>query len=339
MSVPTIKDVAKLAGVSISTVSRVMNESKPVSPESRRKVLDAIKKLDFKPNELARSLVMRKSNMIGVIVKDIGISYMAQIVRGIEEIGRVYNYDILLSSTYGDIEAEHKIIEFMCTKQVEGIIMISEKINPETLFKLKSKNIPFVRLDKFYEYTDEHTVSIDYKSTCNKMTNYLVDEGHNSIVFISEDVTSRIGREKLAGFNEGVATRKVKSALINAKDITVQTGYDMGEEIFKLIKENNSTVVFASEDSLAIGFISYCYDNGLKVPQDISVAGFGDDLIASIYRPALTTIEEPYYDMGAISMRKLIKELRNEEKLKDVTILPSRIVERGSVATFTKKNK
>ena len=127
MSVPTIKDVAKLAGVSISTVSRVMNESKPVSPESRRKVLDAIKKLDFKPNELARSLVMRKSNMIGVIVKDIGISYMAQIIRGIEEIGRMYNYDILLSSTYGDIEVEHKIIEFMCTKQVEGIIMIVEK--------------------------------------------------------------------------------------------------------------------------------------------------------------------------------------------------------------------
>ena len=227
MSVPTIKDVAKLAGVSISTVSRVMNESKPVSPESRRKVLDAIKKLDFKPNELARSLVMRKSNMIGVIVKDIGISYMAQIVRGIEEIGRMYNYDILLSSTYGDLEVEHKIVDFMCTKQVEGIIMISERINPEIIFKLKSKNVPFIRLDKFYEYDDEHSVTIDYKSTCQKMTNYLVDEGHNSIVFISEDVTSRIGREKLLGFREGVFERNVKSSIINAKDITVQTGYDL----------------------------------------------------------------------------------------------------------------
>lgn len=334
MSVPTIKDVAKLAGVSISTVSRVMNESKPVSPESRRKVLDAIKKLDFKPNEVARSLVMRKSNMIGVIVKDIGISYMAQIVRGIEEIGRMYNYDILLSSTYGDIEAEHKIVDFMCTKQVEGIIMISERLNPEIIFKLKNKNIPFIRLDKFYEYDDEHSVTIDYKSTCQKMTNYLVDEGHKSILFISEDVSSRIGREKLSGFRDGIVERGVKSSIINAKDITVQTGYDMGEEIFKLLKENDATVVFASEDALAIGFISYCYDNGLKVPQDISVAGFGDDLIASIYRPALTTIQEPYYDMGAISMRKLIKDLRNEEKLKEVTLLPSRIIERGSVATF-----
>lgn len=332
MSVPTIKDVARLAGVSISTVSRVMNESKPVSPEARRKVLDAIKKLDFKPNELARSLVMRKSNMIGVVVKDIGISYMAQIVRGIEEIGRMYGYDILLSSTYGDLEAEKKIIEFMCTKQVEGIIMIGEKLNPEIVFNLKTKKIPFIRLDKFYEYDDEHTVTIDYKLTSEKMTNYLVSEGHSNILFISEDITSRIGREKLTGYRDGIVSNNLKSFILNAHDIKVETGYKMGAEILETIEKNKITVVFASEDALAIGFISYCYDNGLKVPDDISVAGFGDDLLASIYRPALTTIQEPYYDMGAVSMRKLIKDLRNEEKLKEVTILPSRIIERGSVA-------
>ena len=94
MAQPTIKDVAKLAGVSISTVSRVMNRSKPVSPEAERRVLDAINKLGFKPNELARSLVMKKSNSIGILVKDIGIEYMAQIIRGAEEVGRMYNYDI-----------------------------------------------------------------------------------------------------------------------------------------------------------------------------------------------------------------------------------------------------
>lgn len=116
MSSPTIKDVAKLAGVSISTVSRVMNESKPVSPEARRKVLDAINKLDFKPNELARSLVMKKSNIIGVVVKDIGIHYMAQIIRGLEEIGRMYKFDILLTSTYGNQESEKKAVDFLVTK-------------------------------------------------------------------------------------------------------------------------------------------------------------------------------------------------------------------------------
>ena len=175
MSSPTIKDVAKLAGVSISTVSRVMNDSKPVSPEARRKVLDAIEKLDFKPNELARSLVMKRSNLIGVVVKDIGIPYMAQIVRGAEEIGRMYKYDILLSSTYGDLEQEKKIIDFMFTKQVEGIILISEDIEPEVIFKLKDQTVPYIQLDKFWNIKDVHTVQIDYKEAMINMINHIYD--------------------------------------------------------------------------------------------------------------------------------------------------------------------
>lgn len=186
MSSPTIKDVAKLAGVSISTVSRVMNDSKPVSPEARRKVLDAIEKLDFKPNELARSLVMKRSNLIGVVVKDIGIPYMAQIVRGAEEIGRMYKYDILLSSTYGDLEQEKKIIDFMFTKQVEGIILISEDIEPEVIFKLKDQTVPYIQLDKFWNIKDVHTVQIDYKEAMINMINHIYDLGHKKILFVKD---------------------------------------------------------------------------------------------------------------------------------------------------------
>ena len=156
MSQPTIKDVAKLAGVSISTVSRVMNESKPVSPEAKRKVLDAINKLGFKPNELARSLVMKKSNSIGILVKDIGIEYMAQIVRGIEEVGKMYNYDILLSSTYGELENEKKSVDFLCRKQVEGIILLSENIDPEIIVKIKEYGMPFILLDRYYKIGRAH---------------------------------------------------------------------------------------------------------------------------------------------------------------------------------------
>ena len=148
MGQPTIKDVAKLAGVSISTVSRVMNNSKPVSPEARQKVLDAIAKLDFKPNELARSLVMRKSNLVGVIVEDLGIEYMAQLIRGVEEIGRVYKYDILLQSSYGNEEALNNSIDFLATKQVEGLIIITENLTDETLIKLRETRIAFILLDK-----------------------------------------------------------------------------------------------------------------------------------------------------------------------------------------------
>ena len=122
----TIKDVAKLAEVSISTVSRVINDSKPVSPEARRRVLHAIETLGYEPNEIARSLVTKKSNLIGVVVNDIGNHYVSQIVRGIEEIGRMYNYDIIVSSSYGNAETELKFLQLLKTKQVEGIILVSE---------------------------------------------------------------------------------------------------------------------------------------------------------------------------------------------------------------------
>ena len=140
----TIKDVARLAEVSISTVSRVINDSKPVSPEARRRVLKAIEDLGYKPNEVARSLVTKKSNLIGVIVDDIGNSYVANIVRGIEEIGRMYNYDILLCSSYGDRQIETKFIQVLTTKQVEGIILVSEIVNHEVINNINEYKIPFV---------------------------------------------------------------------------------------------------------------------------------------------------------------------------------------------------
>ncbi|MDL2310619.1 LacI family transcriptional regulator [Peptostreptococcaceae bacterium OttesenSCG-928-C18] len=331
MSSPTIKDVAKLAGVSISTVSRVMNDSKPVSPEARRKVLDAIKKLDFKPNELARSLVMRRSNLIGVIVKDIGISYMAEMIRGIEEVGRMYNYDILLSSSYGDIEQEKKIIDFMFTKQVEGIILISEDAKPEVVYMLKNQSIPFIQLDKFYDYKETYSVMVDYKKASQSMTNFLIEKGHKRILFVKEYKNAKIGQEKLKGFKESMSSKGFIPKEITVTGVTDKEGYRYGEEIWQLIEEEKITAVFFSEDGLAVGFLNYCYDNNRKVPDEVSVAGFGDIKVASLYRPRLTTVREPYYDYGAVAMRKIVKKLKDGVNIDKGTILPSSIVERETV--------
>ncbi|WP_100065176.1 LacI family DNA-binding transcriptional regulator [Miniphocaeibacter massiliensis] len=331
MSSPTIKDVAKLAGVSISTVSRVMNDSKPVSPEARRKVLDAIKKLDFKPNELARSLVMRRSNLIGVIVKDIGISYMAEMIRGIEEVGRMYNYDILLSSSYGDIEQEKKIINFMFTKQVEGIVLISEDAKPEVVYMLKNQTIPFIQLDKFYNYNETYSVTVDYKKASKEMTEFLIEKGHSRILFVKEYQNAKIGQEKLKGYKEAMNENKFIPKEITVTGVTDKEGYKYGEEIWRLIEDEEITAVFFSEDGLAVGFLNYCYDNNKRVPEDISVAGFGDIKVASLYRPRLTTVREPYYDYGAVAMRKIIKKLKDGISIEKGTVLPSSIVERETV--------
>ncbi|MDY6065275.1 MAG: LacI family DNA-binding transcriptional regulator [Finegoldia sp.] len=331
MSAPTIKDVAKLAGVSISTVSRVMNDSKPVSPESRRKVEDAIKKLDFKPNELARSLVMKRSNLIGVVVEDIGISYMAQIVRGVEEIGRMYKYDILLSSTYGDLDQEKKIIEFMFSKQVEGIILISENINPEVIFKLRDQGIPYIQLGRFSKLKDYRTVRVDYEEAFYNLVEYLSGLGHEKILFIKDDTDLETERQKLLGYKKALEKFGLKPYIIEVGGANVEDGYEVGEKVIKLSEKKGVTCVCFRTDSQAIGFLNYCYDNNLKVPDKISVTGFGDFPMTSIYRPTLTTVQVPYYDIGAISMRSLVKILQEDQKMTDEIVLGSQIMKRDTV--------
>lgn len=315
MGQPTIKDVAKLAGVSISTVSRVMNNSKPVSPEAKRKVLDAINKLGFKPNELARSLVMRKSNLVGVIVSDLGIEYMAQLVRGAEEIGRVYKYDILLSSSYGSEDAINNAIDFLATKQVEGLVIISESISDESLLKLREAKIPFVLLDKYYSSKNLHTVRIDYEKEEYKLIKYLLDSGHENVLLLETKDDNIVKKAKLEGYKKAVEDNNKKSFVIEIDGLTSNDGYNIGKEVINLCKKNKISAVACENDEVAIGFIDYCADNGINVPNDLTVTGFGDRSIASIYRPNLTTVAIPYYDIGAIAIRALIKRIKVEDDI------------------------
>lgn len=335
MSSPTIKDVAKLAGVSISTVSRVMNNSKPVSTEAKMRVLDAIEKLDFKPNELARSLVMKRSNLIGVVVKDIGIPYMANIIRGIEEIGRMYKYDILLTSGYGELEKEKDIIDFLFTKQVEGIIFVSENINPEVLIKIKNYKIPYMEYDKFSEIEDANTVIINHKKAMYELTEYLINYGHEKILLVKEYERSKISKDKALGYKKAMGEHKLKVYEYLVDGVSIQDGYNSGEDIVNLIDKEGIKAVVVSEDEIALGFMNYCYDIGRIIPDYISVVGFGNCSMSSIYRPTLTTANEPYYDIGAILSRRLIKTLKKEETVKGTTTLPFEIIERNSVKEYS----
>lgn len=331
MAQPTIKDVAKLAGVSISTVSRVMNDSKPVSPEARKKVLDAINKLDFKPNELARSLVMKKSNLIGVIVEDIGIEYMAQLIRGVEEIGHLYKYDIILSSTYGDDNALENAIDFLSTKQVEGIVVISEDISAEILVKLRDNKIPFLLLDKLHDFKKINTVKIDYEKEEYELVKHLYEQGHENIAYVTLKEHNYLTDVKIAGYQKFINENNLKSIIIEADGKTSDDGYNIGEEVISQAKSENVSAISFYNDQTAVGFISYCLDNNIKIPEDYSVVGFGNFEISRVYRPKLTTVSIPNYDIGAIGIRALIKRIRGEEDiLENDWVLDAQLIERDS---------
>lgn len=328
MAQPTIKDVAKLAGVSISTVSRVMNKSKPVSPEAERKVLDAINKLGFKPNELARSLVMKKSNSIGILVKDIGIEYMAQMIRGAEEIGRMYHYDILLSSTYGDLELEKKAVDFLYRKQVEGVIIISENIEAEIIVKIREYNLPYILLDRYYKANDYFTITIEYKEGMEMLCDELVKLGNREILYVRSDSAYDINRFKLSGYESSMQKNNLSRYVEEAKDASEKAGYALAEEIFA--KTIPYDAVVAESDMLAIGIMNYCHDKKIAVPGDLQVAGCGGTSVGNIYRPRLTTLAEPYYDIGAVAMRFLTKILQDNLKMDEMIYLPSSILSKES---------
>jgi len=335
----TIKDVARLAEVSISTVSRVINDSKPVSPEARRRVLKAIDDLVYKPNEVARSLVTKKSNLIGVIVDDIGKSYVAQIVRGIEEIGRMYKYDIVLCSSYGDEETELRFIQLLMQKQVEGIIVVSEIENFKIGTKLEKYNVPLVYLNRFYNILSTPTVNIDNKLASNTLVKYLIDNGHRDILYITQDQDSdlSIEKSKISGYEEEIYKSGGKPILFKMKGYSVQDGYDMGGNILNVIKENNISAVYCCNDQIAVGLMNYLFDNNIRVPEDISVVGYGDITLSSIYRPKLTSIKEPNYDIGAVAIRRILKEI-NGESIDEQTIkLPVQLMIRESVKNLNDK--
>lgn len=327
----TIKDVAKMADVSISTVSRVINDSKPVSPEARRRVLKAIEVLDYKPNEVARSLVTKKSNLIGVIVNDIGSTYVSSILRGVEEIGRMYKYDILLSSSYGDSEVEVKFAKLLLQKQVEGIIVISDTLNTKLLYRLEESKIPYINVNRFYNVDEHYTVGVNHKDGTYQMTNYLVENGHKNIglLYVRKDFDRTEEKIKEDGYLEALGEHGLAKNTIGIEGIREKDVAEIMDKVEEKIK-SGVTAFVTTQDEIGIHLQNALLDRGYKIPEDISVTGYGATEMTELTRPKLTSVKVPYYDIGAVAIRKILKEIKKEES-EDKVYLPARIVERDSV--------
>ncbi len=222
----------------------------------------------------------------------------------------MYNYDIILSSSYGSAETEMKFLQLLRTKQAEGIILVSEIMNEKLLEYLKELKIEFIYLNRYYNVPELPTVSLNNKQASAMMMEYLIELGHENILYVTQekDIEQTIEKCKIEAYNEAMKKIGSKSVIHQIDSHEIYAGYNAGPEIQKVIKENDITAVFCCQDELAIGLMNYFYDNNIKVPDDISVAGYGDINVASIYRPTLTTIKEPYYDLGAVSVRKILKK-------------------------------
>lgn len=329
----TIKDVARLSEVSISTVSRVINDSKPVSPEVRKRVLKVIEETGYKPNDVARSLVTRRSYLIGVIVNNLAQSYVADIVRGIEEIGKMYGYDILLCSSYSSKETQEKYLQLLDRKQAEGLFLVGNKFDDEIIELAKGLKKPSIYFTRNVLENMNH-ISIDSNAAIYEMTNYLIKEGHEKIAYVSdfEDRTT-VENDKIEGYLKAIEDNDLKfSKIYVAGGNKFNKSYELGKSIVK--EASDFTAVVCSNDEISIGILNSFIDNGIKVPDDVSIVGYGNIREGRFVRPELTTIGEPYYDVGAVGMRMLIKMIKGDKTQQGLMELPFTLEKRKSVKSL-----
>ncbi|MFC7391614.1 LacI family DNA-binding transcriptional regulator [Scopulibacillus cellulosilyticus] len=322
-----LKDVAKLAKVSTATVSRVLTNKGNVTAENKRKVMEAVKELNYHPNILGRQLRTMETKTILVVVPDITNTFFSNVLRGIESIAMENGYQVLLGDTQNRIESEY--FNHLYYKKVDGAILLTARTDPQVLNML-FENYPIVLACEFIEGAEIPTINIDNISGAQQMTNHLISLGHERIAHITGPLDGVLGRDRLKGYRKAMAHRHLETPdeLIVEGNFSFDSGYHLMEKLLNL--KNPPTSVFAANDEMAIGAIKSIKANNLSVPEDIAVVGFDGIQMSTIVEPALTTFSQPTFEIGSNAMELLICLLRKERLEEKQVILNGRTVIRES---------
>ncbi|TWE05056.1 LacI family transcriptional regulator [Neobacillus bataviensis] len=329
-----IADVAKMANVSTATVSRVISNAGTVKKETAEKVLEAIKKLNYHPNMLARQLRRSETKTILVVVPDITNTFFSAVLRGIESVAIENGYQVLLGDARNDVESETSFLTILGQKKADGLILLTARTDQKILEDL-SQDYPVVLACEYYEGSKLPTVSIDNVSSARKATEYLISLNHKRIGHISGPLNIVVGRDRCRGFHQAMAQHglSVDPSFVQEGEFSFESGFNLMMKFLSL--ENPPTALFAGNDEMAMGAIKAAKSKGLRVPEDLSVVGFDDIQFASIFEPALTTVAQPTFDMGQKAMRLLLKLIKDEEIEKDQFILPDQLIVRESCKELT----
>ena len=315
----------------MATVSRVVNGNPNVKPTTRKKVLEAIDRLGYRPNAVARGLASKKTTTVGVIIPDISSIFYSELARGIEDIATMYKYNIILSNSDQNTDKELHLLNTMLGKQVDGIVFMGGNITDVHVEEFKRSPVPIVLAASVEEQAQTPSVNINYEQAIYDSVQLLVEKGHKRIAFVSGPMSEPINSvRKLAGYK-----RALEEAGIAFDDTLVAEGdysYDSGiESLAHLLEQSDKpTAVIAATDEMALGVIHGAQDRGVSIPEDLEVIGFDNTRLSLMVRPQLTTVVQPTYDIGAVAMRLLTKLMNKEQVDDQIVELPHRIEERQS---------
>lgn len=326
----TIYNVALAAGVSLATVSRVLNNPEKVKEETRNRVLKVIDELGYRPNVIARGLASRKTTTVGVLVSDVTRASVAEMLGGISDIARQYKYSIKLFTTpeEGDFS---ELLKNIIAEQIDGLLVLNDELEHEKLeltIDLCEKNdVAIVLANVLTNDPDVISVSIDYERAGYEITKLLLEKGRKDIYLLSTVRNYSVNDEKEKGYTKAMMEAQLEPKIFRTSgDTSVNRKHF--ENFFKNKEVDGAIGV---RDSIAVSFMNIARENHQHIPNDLNVAGFQNTKYATLSRPTLTSIDIPVYDIGAVAMRLLTK-LMDKETIDEVkVILNHYIVRRQSL--------
>ena len=329
----TIKDVAKLAGVTPAVVSRVINKDKTlnIKEDTRERINKAISELNYKTNLIAKSLRTKSSGTAAIVIPDILNPFFHQMIKGAQNFFTNKDISLLLCDTNDDEALEKKYIETLFNQQIDGILFSTANYNKDIAEYMEKFNINYVFVNRGSN-GKKLSVKADDQNGAKIATEHLISLGHKKIAHITGDIYTDTGFDRLTGFRNTI----LENNITLDPEYIVQGKYKENEGYLgakKLLSLNNPpTAIFTANDLIAIGAIKAILEAGLKIPEDISIIGYNDIWVSSSINPPLTTIKSPLFDMGYFGAELLYNIIKgNEKKLKNI-VLPVELIIRESTS-------
>lgn len=328
-----LKDIAREAGISTTTVSRALNNKDAINPLTRKRILKLAREMGYTPNAMARGLKTSRSATIGVVITDISDPFFAPIIKGIEKAARQEGYHLILSNTDENYQMEEEVLETLIERRVDGLLITPVQTSSQDIVELKKKRLPFVLLCRHFDFellVETDCVCTDDVEGAFLATTHLIEKGHRKILFINGPTYVSSAKERLAGYKRALLETglKLDEFLIREGGIKMEDGYRIMKE--ELEKQRQFTAVFAYSDFVAVGVMKASKEANLRIPQDIALIGYDDINMAAFLEVPLTTMRIPKYKLGMEGFKLLTKRMTAEVDSPQRVTLPTELVVRKS---------
>lgn len=330
----SLKDVARLTGVSASTVSRVLSNTGYVKEDTRKKVLDAVQTLNYSPNALAQGLKTGRSNTIGLLIPSVQNMIYPDIVQGVEDTAHKKGFSVILCNTDESAEIEQTYIEALRTRRVDGFIVATMTSHSAHIHGLRKKQVPLVLALRACDQSIDAVV-IDNMKAAWQGTSYLIERGHRKIALALGDTRLSLYRDRYEGYQRALGEAGVPfdESLVMRERGGVSSFYGLTRALLE--RGTVPDAVFAMNDARAIIIMRALYDAGLKIPADVSVLGFDNVALSAYVEPPLSTISQPLYEIGRLSAEKLFYQIERKEQY---GTLEEPVIDRVEAALLIRKS-